>query len=168
MPTESCRIIVECTKFWVCGIVMLKKSKGNQTNQVRTSKVGFCSKKLELRVSRNHVPHPLSPHKTNRRQILMYSFLFMNKCYASTFLESKLGSRDVNYEHSDSSYFQTSLFYLCVEQYTASVYFYISQTIPSKEPVDQARRIARGVLQSSDQTNRKLNWVLKFDVILNG
>ncbi len=37
----------------------------------------------------------------------------------------------------------------------------------SKEPVDRDRRIARGVFQFTDQTNRKLNWVLKFDVISN-
>ena len=36
----------------------------------------------------------------------------------------------------------------------------------SKKPVGE-ERIAPGVLQSNDQANRKLNWVLKNDVIWN-
>ena len=35
---------------------------------------------------------------------------------------------------------------------------------PSMEPVDRDRRIARRVLQSTDQTNIKLNWMLKLSL----
>ncbi len=111
----------------------------------------------------------------------------MNTCYASAILQSEFGSRDfrlrtfaVNIRSIKKKncktlnkpkiwYLKATLFYLRIFRMLHSFKSIVMHRNPSREPVDRERQIARGVLQSSDQTNRKLNWVLKsVDVITNG